>query len=148
VANRKPDLTDVISQLLDECRMVLPGIQALFGFQLVAVFNQRFTDIPKVEQAAHLAATGLVALSAAVLMTPAAYHRTVEPLAASDRFVRISTRLLLIGMFLLATGIAVDFFIITSMISGNSVLSTLIACTLFASLIVLWFVFPNWKSHG
>jgi hypothetical protein len=25
--------------------MVLPGIQALFGFQLVAAFNQRFTDL-------------------------------------------------------------------------------------------------------
>jgi len=25
--------------LIEECRMVLPGIQALFGFQLIAVFN-------------------------------------------------------------------------------------------------------------
>jgi hypothetical protein len=32
-------LTDAAGRLLDECRMVLPGIQALFGFQLIAVFN-------------------------------------------------------------------------------------------------------------
>ena len=32
------------SYLLDECRMVLPGIQALFGFQLVAVFNRTFWE--------------------------------------------------------------------------------------------------------
>jgi hypothetical protein len=25
--------------------MVLPGIQALFGFQLIAVFDQRFADL-------------------------------------------------------------------------------------------------------
>jgi hypothetical protein len=27
---------------IEEARMVLPGIQALFGFQLIAVFNERF----------------------------------------------------------------------------------------------------------
>jgi hypothetical protein len=25
--------------ILEECRMMLPGIQALFGFQLIAVFD-------------------------------------------------------------------------------------------------------------
>jgi arginine exporter protein ArgO len=27
--------------ILEECRMVIPGVQALFGFQLIAAFNQR-----------------------------------------------------------------------------------------------------------
>src|ERR1700694_2515161 len=30
---------------IEEARMVLPGIQAIFGFQLIAVFNQRFHDL-------------------------------------------------------------------------------------------------------
>ena len=30
--------------LLEECRMVLPGIQALFGFQLIAVFSPGFAQ--------------------------------------------------------------------------------------------------------
>lgn len=32
-------LSQAAQHLLEECRMVLPGIQALFGFQLIAVFN-------------------------------------------------------------------------------------------------------------
>ena len=32
-------LAEAAQALLDECRMILPGIQALFGFQLIAVFN-------------------------------------------------------------------------------------------------------------
>ena len=32
-------LKDEIANLIEEARMVLPGIQALFGFQLIAVFN-------------------------------------------------------------------------------------------------------------
>ena len=30
--------------VLDESRMILPGIQALFGFQLMIVFNDAFTE--------------------------------------------------------------------------------------------------------
>lgn len=30
--------------LLDECRMVLPGIQALFGFQLISFFSPGFEN--------------------------------------------------------------------------------------------------------
>ena len=27
---------------IEEARMVVPGLQALFGFQLIAIFNRRF----------------------------------------------------------------------------------------------------------
>src|SRR6185369_4850773 len=83
-------LSDAISHLLAECRMVLPGIQALFGFQWIAFFNQRFTDISHANQSLHLGATAIVAVSAAVLMTPAAYHRTARGGAISERFISLS----------------------------------------------------------
>ena len=35
-------LDTAASHLIEECRMVIPGIQALFGFQLIAVFNDGF----------------------------------------------------------------------------------------------------------
>src|SRR5438445_33623 len=47
------------SHLLEECRMVLPGIQALFGFQLIAVFNQGFGE--KLSHGAQLDGIVLVA---------------------------------------------------------------------------------------
>src|SRR5258705_8073226 len=43
--------------LLEECRMVLPGIQALFGFQLIVVFNPGFSQkLSAGEQRLHLLA--------------------------------------------------------------------------------------------
>jgi hypothetical protein len=39
---KKEDISKATSHLLEECRMVLPSMQALFGFQWVAFFNQRF----------------------------------------------------------------------------------------------------------
>jgi len=54
-------LSDAVSHILEECRMVLPGIQALFGFQLIAVFNQTFWDkLQPHEQVIHFAAIYLV----------------------------------------------------------------------------------------
>src|SRR3954466_6629561 len=85
--DKEVKLEDAVSFALDEARMILPGIQALFGFQLVAVFNQRFADIfDEPGQLLHLAALVLVALSCALAMTPAAVHRQVHR-------GRVSTRL-------------------------------------------------------
>ena len=83
--------------------MVLPGIQALFGFQLIAVFNSRFAeDLSQVQQQWHLLAIALAAVAVALVMTPAAYHRQVEPQEVTASFLRISTRFLLSSMVPLA----------------------------------------------
>ena len=69
-------LDSAARHLLEECRMVLPGIQALFGFQLIAVFNQGFDEkLSGDAQMVHLVALVLTALSMALVMTPAALHR-------------------------------------------------------------------------
>jgi hypothetical protein len=141
-AKKSEDLSEAVSHLLEECRMVLPGIQALFGFQLVAVFNQRFSQIPPSDQVIHLAAMIIVALSAALVMTPAAFHREVEPAQVSERMLMLSTRLLLASMILLAIGIAADLFVIAAIVLEHRMVSALIAIALFSILIALWFIFP------
>src|SRR5689334_5869924 len=37
-------LDEAASHLLEECRTIVPGVQAVFGFQLIAVFNQGFGE--------------------------------------------------------------------------------------------------------
>lgn len=139
---KQEELSEAVSHLLEECRMVLPGIQALFGFQLVAVFNQRFDRIPQFDQVLHLVATTLVAIAAALVMTPAAYHRTANPRGVSERFLRICTRLVLGSMLLLALGISADVYIIAAMIFENHTYAAALGAFLLAVLATLWFVFP------
>jgi len=135
-------LSDAISHLLEECRMVLPGIQALFGFQWIAFLNQRFSDVSRANQTLHLGATAIVAISAALLMTPAAYHRTARGRAIPEHFISLSTRLILAGMFLLSVGIAVDFFVISSLVVHSPPACLGLAALLWLVLIALWFVYP------
>lgn len=137
-------LSDSISHMLEECRMVLPGIQALFGFQLIAVFNSTFwAKLDQFEQLLHYMAIGLVALSVALVMTPAAYHRQAEPATVSKRFLIISTKLLFGSMYPLMGGILLDFYLIGSLILQSRLLSLLATLCLWCVFTVLWILLPR-----
>src|SRR5438874_12226699 len=82
----------------EEARMVLPGIQALFGFQLVAVFNARFDELSTALQAIHLVALVAAAISMSLVMTPAAYHRLAERGRISSRFTELASWLIASAM--------------------------------------------------
>jgi hypothetical protein len=128
--------------LLDECRMVLPGIQALLGFQLIVVFSPGFdVKLQGPEQRLHLFAIALVAVAVAIIMTPAAYNRQTGPREVTSRFIRISTRLLLMSMLPLAVGICLDFYLIAGIIVHD--LAGVLATALFTVFGFLWFVLPR-----
>jgi hypothetical protein len=136
-------LADALTHVLDECRMVLPGIQALFGFQMIAVFNEGFSrKLSAGEQKLHIAAIVLVVAAIALLMAPAALHREAEPKMASDRFLRVSTRLLLAAMVPLAVSIAAEVFIVTEMVCHDFVTAVSVAMAVGVLFVVLWFVYP------
>jgi uncharacterized protein DUF6328 len=137
-------LSKAAEHLLDECRMVLPGIQALFGLQLITFFSPEFEQkLGLVGQRFHLLALGLVAV--ALVMTPAAYHRqTGRRQISEQQFVALSTRLLLYSMRSLAIGITIDFALIVSMMF-HRVVVVMMAGALFAIFFGLWFVLP--RSH-
>jgi hypothetical protein len=147
-ATRDPErqevkLSEATTYLLDECRMVLPGIQATFGFQLVAVFNERFSqDLGTLEQRLHVLSLTLVALAAAVIMMPAAYHRLAGVTHVSRRFIEVSSRWMLLSMCALAAGLSIDYYVITMLVFGNSLVA-IAAAALLGVLTWLWFVEPR-----
>jgi hypothetical protein len=141
----KPDeQTEKMAQeAIDEARMVLPGIQALFGFQLIAVFNERFKQLPDDEQRLHFTAIILIAVAIAVIMTPAAYHRQVDPGSVSEQFVKLASWLVTAAMVPLMLGLCLDVYLLALMVLGGAGISLVIAGTLFVLFATLWFVFPQ-----
>ena len=125
--------------------MVLPGIQAIFGFQLVAVFNQRFPDLEEYEQALHFAAMTCDAIAIAMVMCPAAYHRMRMPFEVTRQFIRNSSRLLMASMIPLGLGLSIDYSIIARLVFEDTAHGWLAAAAvvLFAILSLFWFVFPR-----
>jgi hypothetical protein len=140
---QKLSLDAAASNILEECRMVLPGIQALFGFQLIAVFNEGFAQRLTVnEQRLHLLSILLVVASIALVMAPAALHRQAEPHSVSDRFLHLSSRLLLWGMLPLAIGISVEVYLIGQLILHDNTLAVSMAVGVFVLFAVLWLLLP------
>ncbi len=137
-------LNDAASHLLEECRTVVPGMQALFGFQLIAVFNNAFREqLSSVERILHLAAIVLVTIAIALVMAPAALHRQTEPLAVSRRFIRISSRLLMASMGPLALGLCLDIYVVARVIVGTRGVAAIVAASLLGVFIVLWLLLPR-----
>jgi Family of unknown function (DUF6328) len=133
-------LDSVARLLLEECRMVLPGIQALFGFQLIAVFNEGFSDkLTPGEQKLHLAAIISTVVAIAAIMAPAALHRQLEAFSVSDRFIRIASRLLLLSMLPLTISLSLDVYLIAKIILKSMELGLLVAVFICVLLLSFWF---------
>jgi len=135
-------LEEEATHVTDEARMVLPGVQAVLGFQLVAVFNQRFQELTAGEQLIHLAAFLLMALAMGLVMTPAAYHRQVERGRVSRRFVDLSSTLLTLAMLPLIAGVCLDTYLIARLIVKEQRLAVVVAAVAALLLAGLWYGLP------
>src|SRR4029078_13638603 len=99
-----------------EARMLLPGVQTILGFQLMAVFNQRFEQFTSAEQVMHFVSFLLLGLTMGLMMAPAAYHRQAERGVVTERFVKMSARLLTLSMIPFVIGVCLDTYLVGKMI--------------------------------
>lgn len=133
------DIKDRISHLLEEARMVLPGTQALLGFQLIAFFNQGFKEIPDIFKLLHLISLIFIATASIFLMTPAAFHRIVERSKASDRLNKFGSRMVIMALGALLAGLTIDIFIVSFVVTQSVEMSLVIGGIIFATASLLWF---------
>jgi len=96
----------------------------------------------------HLAAIILVAVAIALVMAPAALHRQAEPQQVSERFVWLSSNLLLASMYPLAVAICLDAWLVTSVILGRSAAGMLVALALLGVFAALWLLLPRRETRA
>jgi Family of unknown function (DUF6328) len=138
----KEELDKRAQNAIEEARMVLPGIQALFGFQLIAVFNQRFPQIPAGQQLLHYGALLLVAVAIGLIMAPAAYHRIAEQHSVSRFFIQLASFMIAVSMLPLLTALSFEIYILGHLVLDNDQASFWIAVAMAAFLAALWYVMP------
>jgi hypothetical protein len=118
---------------LTEARVILPGSQALLGFQLSIVLTQAFERLPPTVKLVHGAALLFVALSIILLMAPAAYHRIVYKGEDSEEFHRIGSRFVSYSTIPLALGLAADVFVVGTKIVPSEPVSAIAAVAVLAA---------------
>jgi hypothetical protein len=141
-------LKDKIQQVLTEVRVVLPGAQALLGFQFISILMESFEKLPQSSKYVHFISLSLVALSVILLMTPAAYHRLVERGEDTEHFHRFASRTLLAAMVPLALGITGDFYLVTRKITESDGLAVVLAALALFIFYGLWFGFTLYKRQS
>jgi hypothetical protein len=143
---KEDDVTTPISirveQMLTEARVVLPGAQALLGFQLAVTLTRAFDELPYASRLVHAGALGLVALSVILLMAPAAFHRIAFDGRDTEAFHTIGSRLVVAATVPLAAGIAGDVHVAIARITESSTVGLLAAAAVAVALAGLWYVHP------
>lgn len=131
-----------IQHVLTEARVVLPGAQALLGFQLALTMMEAFASLPRAAQLLHVADTALTALAVVLLLTPAAYHRIAEDGEETERFHRLTSRFVVAALLPLALGLGGDLGIIGYRVSGALAPAAALGGGTIALFLAAWFGLP------
>src|SRR3954449_3709102 len=132
-----------IEQMLTEARVILPGAQALFGFQLSIVLTTAFEKLPVTSRLAHGASLAFVAAAVMLLMAPAAYHRLVFAGENNEEMHRTGSLLVTLATVPLAIGLAGDLYVVIAKIAESSLIGIAAAvAALLLLLLGLWHGFP------
>jgi hypothetical protein len=146
-SGKKSELKDKIKHVLTEARMVLPGAQAMLGFQFAIFLMETFDKIPTSSKYIHLISLGFTSLSIILLMTPAAYHRIVEEGENTEHFHQLASRMVLSAMIPLALALAGDFFVVVRQVTSSVELATVSALIMVTFFYGLWFGFTLYRKN-
>jgi hypothetical protein len=136
-----------IEQMLTEARVVLPGAQALFGFQLAIVLTQSFEQLSSASKIAHAASLFMVGLSVVLLIAPAAYHRIVYAGEDSQDMHRVGSALVTAATVPLALGLVGDVYVVITKIVGTPTAGLIAGSLALVVLIGFWHVYPLVEAY-
>jgi hypothetical protein len=136
------DLATKIEHTLTEARMVLPGAQALLGFQFMAFFTAGFVELPRTSRVVHFSGLVLVSLTGILLIAPAAFHRLAEQGQPTARFYRYASGMVQASLVPLALGMGADVYVVVAKVSGSTVDGTIAAAALLLAVFGLWWGVP------
>jgi hypothetical protein len=142
-----------VDQLLTEARLIIPGAQALLGFQLAVTLARAFEELPPGVKMVHIAALCCIGLAIILLIAPASIHRIAFGGEDDPDFMKIASVFVVTAPLPLAGGIALDTYVA----AGHALQSGRVAAGMsIAAIIVLlgtWYAYPlaqrmrQWKAR-
>jgi len=130
-----------LGELLQELRVALPGVQVLFAFLLAVPFQRNFTEISPFEEKVYFGTLLCTALSAALLISPTAYHRLTFHLQQKRELVFLANRLAIAGLGFLALAMSGAILLITDVLFGG-VATWLFTGAALLTFALLWVGLP------
>jgi hypothetical protein len=135
-------LTDRLQQVMTESRMIVPGAQALLGFQFTTVFTAAFDRLPHAAKLLHIFGMTAIAFAAILLIAPASFHRIAEHGEDSERVVRIGSRFVILALVPLSIGVAADVGVVALQMQLGRATALMFPAATMALAATVWFVYP------
>jgi hypothetical protein len=139
--SKDDDLDRELNELLQEIRVMLPGVQVLLAFLLTVAFTNRFASLSDGERGVYYAAVGLTSLAIVLLMAPGVQHRVRFREHDKEALIVSSNRLFLLASVVVGAAIATVLFLLTEYLYGVGAAS-IAAAVLVGIMVVLWYVTP------
>jgi membrane-bound acyltransferase YfiQ involved in biofilm formation len=133
-----------MTELLNELRVAMPGVQVLFAFLLAVPFQQRFQEVNDFQRDVYFV-TLLAAMAAtAFLIAPSAYHRIAFGQHEKPNIILVGTVQFVCGLIALAIAMNGAVLLVTDFLfhAGTVIVTLLVTGSLFAWL---WFGIGVWR---
>jgi cation transport ATPase len=148
----EPDRTDEeqerlnrqMTELLNELRVAMPGVQVLFAFLLAVPFQQRFETVNAFQRDVYLVTLLAAATATAFLIAPSAYHRIAFQAHEKEHIIHMGTRQFVCGIVALAVAMDGAVLLVTDVLfKTTTVIIVLVGVS--AMFIWLWFGIGLWR---
>ena len=127
-----------MTELLNEVRVAMPGVQVLFGFLLTVPFQQRFRTVNDFQETVYLVALVAAATATAFLIAPSAYHRVMFEQHEKPTIIHLGTVQFLVGLVALAIAMNCAVLLVTDVLFDAGTVTVIVVC-LAALYFTLWF---------
>jgi hypothetical protein len=128
-------------ELLQELRIVIPGVQVLFAFLLTVPFSQGFTRLDALQRGVFFATLLCTAATTALLIAPSSHHRILFRQGVREQRLKQGNLFAILGLAFLVPAMVGVVFVITDLMFGLTA-AVIVTILMAICFVLLWFVLP------
>ena len=135
-----------LTELLEEIRVILPGVELLLGFLIILPFTAS-SEVDGYERVLYLASLLSTSTGLALLVAPTVYHRVHFRDVDKESLIFLANRLVIAASVLVAVGIGLAVYLVVQTMLGGG-LAAVIAAANAAVFGWFWFGLPLVRGTG
>jgi predicted membrane channel-forming protein YqfA (hemolysin III family) len=140
----KEELDQEWSELVEEHRLAMPGVQVLFAFLLILPFQNRFEQLTTQQEYVYYAALLCATAAIVLLIAPTAAHRIRWRQQDKEALLLMSTRTAIAATVFIAASMTASVYLITDVLFGGPA-TGIVSAVVAAAFIGFWYVFPLYR---
>jgi cation transport ATPase len=145
VAERTKEVLDQEwSELVEEHRLAMPGVQVLFAFLLILPFQNRFERLTSQQEYVYYAALLCATAAIVLLITPTAAHRIRWRQQDKEALLVMSTRAAIVATVFIAAAMTASVYLITDLLFGEPA-TVIVSSVVAAAFVTFWYGFPLYR---